>query len=188
MHHLASLFSKCSLKFHIVSDTVRMHHLSSLFFIFFSAVPNRFKCRWNAPFNVLVFQIFCVVQNTVRMHHLASLFLKQNSRQFPIVSNAVRMHPLLSLFSNFCLQFQIISNTVIMYHLVSLFLFFLCSSKPFSNTVRMHLLLSFVFKLIRCGQHTTTSTMSFFYFQVARKYLTSFMTDSLNIIFDEFGI
>ena len=39
----------------IGQNTVRMHHLAS-FFQFFSAFPNRFKYRQNAPFTVLVFK------------------------------------------------------------------------------------------------------------------------------------
>ena len=42
MHNLPSLFSFFSLHFQIVENTFRMHHLSSLFSIF-SAVPNRYK-------------------------------------------------------------------------------------------------------------------------------------------------
>ena len=120
----------------IVSISVRIHHLSSLLstffsavptsrtsfqialeftiyrpcFHYFSAVPNRFKYRQNAPFIVLVFII---------------------SLQFQIVSKTVRMHHLPSLFSFISLQFQIVSNTVRMHALDTLFSLFLCSFKSF---------------------------------------------------------
>ena len=41
-HVVETMFSRCSLQFQIVSNTVWMHALETLFF-FFSAVPNRFK-------------------------------------------------------------------------------------------------------------------------------------------------
>ena len=85
------------LRFQIVSNTVRMHHLPSFFcgsksfqipsectlyhpcFLFFCGSKS-FKYRQNAPFTVLVL-----------------FFLR-----FQIVSNTVRVHPLPSLFSFFC--------------------------------------------------------------------------------------
>ena len=95
--YLASLFSKCSLKFHIVSDTVRMHHLSSLFSFVFSAFPNSSECRQNALFSVLVFKMFSEVPyrmtDAVRMHHLSSLFLIF-FLWLQIVSNSVRIYAL----------------------------------------------------------------------------------------------
>ena len=59
MHHLPSLFSKVSLQFRIVSNTVRMHGSE----IFFSAVPNRFKYRHNACFRDIVLKNFSAIPN-----------------------------------------------------------------------------------------------------------------------------
>ena len=76
---LKTLFSKCCLQFQIVLNTVTMHaldvHCFQLFlcsskffqippecmlwrhcFHFFSAVPNRFKCRQNACFRDIIFK------------------------------------------------------------------------------------------------------------------------------------
>ena len=77
MHHLPSLFFKIfSAVPNRFINTVRMHELLSYFL---SVIPNRFKYRQKAPFIVLVFYIFSSVpnslnSNTVRMHHLPSLF------------------------------------------------------------------------------------------------------------------
>ena len=98
MHHIPSLFSFYSLQFQIISNTVRMHHLPSLFsFCVFSAVRNWFKCRQNAPFNALVFKMISEVYNRFRYRQDAPFIVLV----FKIVSavlNAVRMHHLLSLF------------------------------------------------------------------------------------------
>ena len=63
MQALASLFSKMSLYFQIVSNTVIMHHLLSLFTKNFFADPNRFKQRRNAPFTEPVFKFSLQFQN-----------------------------------------------------------------------------------------------------------------------------
>ena len=101
-------------QFQIVSNTARMHHLPSLFSLFlcnsksfqipsectiyrpcfhyFSAVPNCFKYRQNAPFIVLVF-----------------IFFLCSSKSFQIPSECTIYRPCFHFFS---LQFQIVSNTV----------------------------------------------------------------------------
>ena len=57
MHTQAPLFQNdLALHFQIVSNTIRMHHLLSLFSYGFFAVPNRFECHQNAPFSVIVFK------------------------------------------------------------------------------------------------------------------------------------
>ena len=101
-----------------------MHHLPSLFSLF-SAVPNRFKYRQNAPVTALVFIIslqFQVVSNTVRMHHLPSLFslFLCSSKSFKIPSECTIYRPCFHYF----LHFQIVSNTARMHHVPSLFSFF----------------------------------------------------------------
>jgi len=88
---LGPCFHFCSLRFQIISNTVRMYHLASLFSIF-----------------SLYFKI---VSNAVRIHHLASLLLK-SSLQFKIASITVRMQHLATLFLIFSLQFQIVLNSV----------------------------------------------------------------------------
>ena len=58
MHHLASLFSKFSLQFQIISNAVKMHPLPSLHvFKIISVILNCFKYRQTAPFTVIVFKI-----------------------------------------------------------------------------------------------------------------------------------
>ena len=106
MHHLASLqvkisyqsVSYCTRKrpcFHvfifvlqsqIISNTAIIHCFQLFFtvhaldvFIYFSAVPNRFKYLQSACFKDIVFKMFSVVRNrlnTVRMHALEILFSK----------------------------------------------------------------------------------------------------------------
>ena len=88
-----------SLQFQIVSNTVRMHHLVSLFSFFlfsFKSFQIPSECTIQRP----CFHFFSSVSNTVRMHHLASLFSKFSAK-FQIVLNAVKKHQLLSLFSKF---------------------------------------------------------------------------------------
>ena len=116
---------------------------------------NRFECRQNAPFTVLVFIFslqFHIVSNTIRMHHLPSLFsfFLCNSISFKIPSECTIYRPCFHFFSAspyrfkyrknapftvlvyiFFLQFHIVSNTVRMHHLPSLFSFFLCNSISF---------------------------------------------------------
>jgi len=135
-----------------------------------SEVPNRFKCRQNAPLSILVFIFFLcsfkchqnaplivlafifslqfqIVLNAARMHYLASLFSKC-SLQFHIVSDAVRMHHLAFLFLKLCLQFQIVSNAVRMHHLPSLLSFFF-SAVPNSFECSQNALFSIlVFKFV----------------------------------------
>ena len=77
-----------------------MDNLQSLF-AFFSAIPNRFKYRYNAQFTILVFIFFC----------------SSNPFQLP---SGVRMHAVETLFSKFPLQIQIVSNTVTMHALLLL--------------------------------------------------------------------
>ena len=62
--NMISCFSIWSLQFQIVSNTVREVTIYRfLFLLFFSAVPNRFKYRQNAPFSVLVFKVFNAMPN-----------------------------------------------------------------------------------------------------------------------------
>ena len=177
MHYLASSFSFYSLQFQIVSNKVKMHHLLSMISIFFTAVPNSFECRKNAPFSVLVFKSVSAVSNAIRMHHLLSLFSKL-CLQFQIVSNAVRMYHLLSLFSKLCLPFQMPPECTI-YR--PCFQTFRCSSNSFqilswckntrsilfltfqisiSNSVRMFHYTVNVFKIMRWGRPTPHNTKS----------------------------
>ena len=93
-------FKKKSRPFQIVSNSVRMHALMTLFSKKISVVLNRFKY--------------------VRMHTLETLF-SFVSLQFQIVSNTIRMHALETLFSFVSLQFQIVSNTIRMHALQTLF-------------------------------------------------------------------
>ena len=102
-------FLRFSLQFQIVLNTVGMHHLPSLFLFFFSAFPNRFKCRQNAPFTVLVFKIsrrviipssvqkIQISFKSVKRQSLATLF-SISSLHFQMASNSVRMHALENLF------------------------------------------------------------------------------------------
>mgnify|MGYP007091387758 CR=1 FL=1 len=96
MHALETLFSKCSLQFQIVLNTIRMHALETLFSI--------------------TFLKFYIVSDTTRMHAFERLF-SYNSLQFQIVSNIISMHALETLFSIFSLQFQVVSNTIRMHAL-----------------------------------------------------------------------
>ena len=99
----------------IFSNTVRMHHLLSLFKKNSSAVPNCFNYRHNAQFAMLVFNFFLqfqIVSNSITMHALDTL-LSSISLKFPIVLNTMRMHALETF--NFFLQFQTVSTTVKMH-------------------------------------------------------------------------
>ena len=86
------------LHFQIVSNTVTIHNLPSLF-SFFSQ-----------------FQII----NTPRMHALEALFSYIYLR-FQIVPNTIRMHALEALFSYIYLRFQIVSNTTRMHAIQDIF-------------------------------------------------------------------
>jgi len=91
-------------------------------FIFFSAVPNRFKYRQIAFFRYIRYILLSsislklhTVLNTIRMQALYTLFLIC-SLKLQIVSNTVRVHALEKLFSKFSLRLQIVIKNV--YHIL----------------------------------------------------------------------
>ena len=94
-------------------------------FIFFSAVPNRFKYRQIAFFRYIRYIRYILlssislklhtVLNTIRMQALDTLFLIC-SLKLQIVSNTVRVNALEKLFSKFSLRLQIVLESV--YHIL----------------------------------------------------------------------
>jgi len=100
MHAKGSLFHNdlCSSKPFQIAYEVTIYRL--LFLLFFSAVPNGFKYRWNAPFSILVFKIVSVVPNRFTCRQNAP-FTVPVFKIISVIPNTVRKHHLLSLFSKF---------------------------------------------------------------------------------------
>ena len=106
MHHLPSLFSKCSRYFqNIVSNSVIMRQSTSLF----SKVPGLRAAYFTHPW---------WSQNMCCLSHCS---FKYRFKKCHNTCESV-------LVSKWSLQFRIVSNTVIMQHLSSLLSTFLCSS------------------------------------------------------------
>ena len=88
-------------------------------FIYFSAVPNSFKCLKNACFKGIVFKMFSAVPNRF-LYRQNACFRDIFFKKISVVLNHlkyVRMHALEAVFSFVSLQFKIVSNAIKMHAL-----------------------------------------------------------------------
>ena len=101
MHHLPSLFSKVSLQFRIVSNTVRMHGSE----IFFSAVPNRFKYRHNACFRDIVLKNFSAVPNRFNYRQASECTIYRHCFQNSLCNSKSFQIPSACMLQRYCFHF-----------------------------------------------------------------------------------
>ena len=93
------------LQFQIVSDTARMNTLETLFFCFFSTVPNRFRYRKNACFKyIIVFNYLSAVPNRFRYRKNACFRYIIVFNYFPTVPNRFKYR------KNACFRYIIVFN------------------------------------------------------------------------------
>ena len=118
-HHLPSLFSKLSLKFHIVSSTVKNHPLPSLFSIFFCSSKSFQMPQVFAVYRLCFQFVLCSFKSFQSAPFAVSVF-----KIFSAVPNRFKCHqnaPFTVLMLIFSLQFRTVAITTRMHNLLSLF-------------------------------------------------------------------